>query len=887
VADEPIASSGTGDDDVARLVALTDRQHELWDLLRDTKDEQVRNRLLDELTTNREELTRLKIRVSSVVDQPRTVPRVFAPRPDTPDADNDQPRSVGEQLRSSLLGPDTGQVVAPAQPPPPPPSATPSQRATEPDSEQRVAQHQREPEGAIAEPQPEPVTPETEREPPVAAPQPGSVGSDPDPVGSGPGVVLPPGYTPAASEPVDDPPVSVSDHVEPGLLLPEKTPFRSREDDLAATQARRETSAVKPPIEPPATEPDEIDVLERRRQIAHDTIRDMDKMRPHSRPRSRVFPVVAIVFALGAVAAAAWYLFIFDRGSDQSTPNTATTTTLADVGVDKPVADQIQAVVGGMGLAGVTVEERDGIVYLSGSVDSEADRSAAIGAAEALAGSTPVDGSGLTVAILDEDLRLAALDAITAANFDKVNVSVVGGVATLTGVTPEGGPAELIDMVRAVDGITQVVDMTETADRAAALAIELDRVTAVTPMIFESGQVSLNPLQERILDSAAEIILAYDGPIVTIVSYTDAAGTAAENERISLQRAERVQDYLIEQGVAAERLAVDARGEAGSTGSESVAGLERRVEFEVGYAVAAGGNAGFRIGIVAPSAANDLAFTQSIVDAANVIASERGSVGIDISDGLFVTADAEAAIRSYAADGYDLVIAHGSQYGQSLAAIAPEFPNVAFAWGTAADTFSLPNVSAYEVAADQGGYVMGTIAAQLTESGVIGVVGPLEVGDAALYINGFTAGVETTDPQVEVLTTYIGSFSDLGLAAETAESHVTAGADVLTGSAQMIVGAVGVATENDALWMGNQANQTELAPDLVVASQVYHWEVALRQIIDGIDQGVPGGETYTLTLANGGIVIEYNPAYSLAAEILSAANAVTAGIIDGSVTTGQ
>jgi basic membrane lipoprotein Med (substrate-binding protein (PBP1-ABC) superfamily) len=93
-----------------------------------------------------------------------------------------------------------------------------------------------------------------------------------------------------------------------------------------------------------------------------------------------------------------------------------------------------------------------------------------------------------------------------------------------------------------------------------------------------------------------------------------------------------------------------------------VAGLERRVEFEVGYAVPAGSDASFRIGIVAPSARDDLAFTQSIVDAAAVISAERDGVGVDISDELLVTADAEAAIRGYAAAGYDLVIAHGSQH---------------------------------------------------------------------------------------------------------------------------------------------------------------------------------------------------------------------------------
>lgn len=111
----------------------------------------------------------------------------------------------------------------------------------------------------------------------------------------------------------------------------------------------------------------------------------------------------------------------------------------------------------------------------------------------------------------------------------------------------------------------------------------------------------------------------------------------------------------------------------------------------------------FRIAIVAPSASNDLAFSQSIVDAVNVVADEMGNVEIEVTDGTFVVDDAAAAIRAYADDGVDLVIAHGSQYGGSLAEIAPDFPDTSFAWGTAADTFGLPNVYSYEAASDEGG----------------------------------------------------------------------------------------------------------------------------------------------------------------------------------------
>jgi len=238
----------------------------------------------------------------------------------------------------------------------------------------------------------------------------------------------------------------------------------------------------------------------------------------------------------------------------------------------------------------------------------------------------------------------------------------------------------------------------------------------------------------------------------------------------------------------------------------------------------------FRIAIVAPSASNDLAFTQSIVDAVDIIADEMGNVTIEVTDGTFVVDDAATAIRGYAADGVDLVIAHGSQYGGSLAEIAPDFPDTAFAWGTAADTFGEPNVFSYEAASDQGGYVMGVMGAALSTSNVIGIVGPIEVGDAKLYVDGYEMGVLAENPGATVNISYTGSFGDVALAAEAAEAHLAAGADVLTGTAQMVVGAVGVANENDMLWFGTQANQTSLAPSIVVASQVYHWEVLLRDM---------------------------------------------------------
>jgi basic membrane lipoprotein Med (substrate-binding protein (PBP1-ABC) superfamily) len=291
------------------------------------------------------------------------------------------------------------------------------------------------------------------------------------------------------------------------------------------------------------------------------------------------------------------------------------------------------------------------------------------------------------------------------------------------------------------------------------------------------------------------------------------------------------------------------------------------------------------IALVAPSAINDLAFTQSMYDSLNRVAETR-DISVDVSDGLFIVEDAGAAIRGYAEEGYDVVIAHGTQFGGPLAEIAPDFPDVSFLWGTSTDYQGLDNVYAYSVRSDEGGYVNGMIAAQITESGTIGVVGPVDAGDAALYVDGFEAGAMAQDPDVTVNVNWIDSFSDVALAAEAATSHIANGADVLTGTAQMVTGATGVAQAEGVPWFGTQSNQTALGEDIVVASQVYHWEVILDQILDQVAAGTLGGEVFELTLANGGLVIEFNDAYPLDPAIKTAAEETIAGLTSGDITTG-
>ena len=74
----------------------------------------------------------------------------------------------------------------------------------------------------------------------------------------------------------------------------------------------------------------------------------------------------------------------------------------------------------------------------------------------------------------------------------------------------------------------------------------------------------------------------------------------------------------------------------------------------------------------------------------------------------------------------------------------------------------------------------------MSTSDTLGVIGPIETGDAKLYVDGFVAGAKAAKPDIAVNVNYIGSFSDVALATEAANTLVGAGADGLTGTAQML-----------------------------------------------------------------------------------------------------
>ena len=121
------------------------------------------------------------------------------------------------------------------------------------------------------------------------------------------------------------------------------------------------------------------------------------------------------------------------------------------------------------------------------------------------------------------------------------------------------------------------------------------------------------------------------------------------------------------------------------------------------------------------------------------------------------SADREKRIRSLIAKNCDPIIAIGSGYAPTLQALAIEFPSTHFAIINDASVAAL-NVTSVIFADNQGAFLAGFSAAQLSKSGKVAMIANPDQAD--IYKDGFAAGVAAAKRKVIPIVKYVsGSYS--------------------------------------------------------------------------------------------------------------------------------
>ena len=139
------------------------------------------------------------------------------------------------------------------------------------------------------------------------------------------------------------------------------------------------------------------------------------------------------------------------------------------------------------------------------------------------------------------------------------------------------------------------------------------------------------------------------------------------------------------------------------------------------------------------------------------------------------TADSERVFRQLASDGYKLIFATSFGYMEPLQKVAKLFPDVKFEHVNGFKTAA--NISVYEPRFEEGFYLIGTIAGQMTKSNTMGFIGSFPIPSVIRNIDSMTLGAQAVNPKVKTKAIWVNTWYDPGKERQAADTLIAQGAD--------------------------------------------------------------------------------------------------------------
>lgn len=242
----------------------------------------------------------------------------------------------------------------------------------------------------------------------------------------------------------------------------------------------------------------------------------------------------------------------------------------------------------------------------------------------------------------------------------------------------------------------------------------------------------------------------------------------------------------------------------------------------------------------------------------------RDSLGAEISHQQTRTpAEFDEAFLSYASAGYDLIFAHGFEYQDAAIRAGERHPDVTIVVSGGGRVSA--NVVPLIFTLEEASYLAGIMAAGMSATGTVGMVGGVAIPPVQGTFRAFEAGARSLDPEVRVLETYIGNWDDVGAAKEAAVAQLRRGADVLihnTDAASFgVFQAVREAVEaGDRVWaIGMNNDQNHVAPEVILGSAVIDIPGAFLEAARAWQAGELGGRPLYEGAADGVIEFLVNP----------------------------
>jgi basic membrane protein A len=236
----------------------------------------------------------------------------------------------------------------------------------------------------------------------------------------------------------------------------------------------------------------------------------------------------------------------------------------------------------------------------------------------------------------------------------------------------------------------------------------------------------------------------------------------------------------------------------------------------------------------------------------------------------------EPALRDLCDEKYDILICGTWQMQEIVSKVALDYPNQKFiiydtSMDYASDTAkAYKNIYSMEYKQNEGSYLAGVLAAGMSKSGIIGFVGGMDNTVIRDFLVGFIQGARDSVPNIKVISSYVGNFTDTAKAKELAFAQYQMGVDVIfSAAANAGEGTLQASKERSRQVIGVDSDQAMLYQDsdpvlanLIISSMLKRVDesifLAVQQAVNGT---LPWGTRAVLGINENCIGLADNPVY--------------------------
>lgn len=293
----------------------------------------------------------------------------------------------------------------------------------------------------------------------------------------------------------------------------------------------------------------------------------------------------------------------------------------------------------------------------------------------------------------------------------------------------------------------------------------------------------------------------------------------------------------------------------------------------------------------------DMSFLDSANEGTSEIAATYGAEVKVIEMGADAT-KYETNVLDASDEGYDIIIGSGWQLQEPFQNVAQDYPDTRYIIFDAAVDYSLgdySNVYSITYKANEASYLAGIMAASMSETGILGFLGGMDGAGINDFLIGYIEGAQSVNPDIKVISGYVGSYSDSPKCKEMALAQYNQGADfVFTAAGASGIGTLEAAKETGKYAIGVDSDQAMLyaesdpeQSDLIPASVMKNVNTTLvRAYTMMLEDTLPWGEEEQLGLTDGAVGLSDNAYYQklVPEEVKTAINEATDKIASGEVT---